>query len=460
MSEINKNKLDQFFSDSMEHFNDVPSDNVWEGISDRLDEDDDRPVFWWRKGLLMVLPLLVIGLIGAYYFTSNRPGSKKYEKSIVSIEQKPNSSPSEKDQIQDFNPSEIQNQNENEAQLITDQSTSTKKELSKPDVPSESKIVKPQNNKAYTPSQRTISYPSSVAVEDTESESSISQARSIAAIPVFDQSNINADKTIEHKTPTVENKASKGSTTDQTKIDALKSLESLNHKLDFPELARSFALDHERNLNAPPIIITKEDHFSKYRIGLSGRFANTFVSDNNMFNGNESYGLRQEYYLSDRLSITNAIHFNIQHYDIKPTSTAIEPVVVLRYTSRSFDDSGGVQKIESNSEYLDFSLGLKYKLGARLFGFSTFVNPAFVGQIYSPQTFNFLDLQGNMQVRHNKNIVMYLGSANLNLGIERQLNKNLHLQVSIWGEQSFIPIGLQREKIKTIGISTSLLFGK
>lgn len=458
MSEINKNNLEEFFSNSMEHFDSTPSDLVWEGISDRLDDDDQKPIFWWRRYLWMALPIIGVGLIAIYFASTKHDAPHLIEQPISQHVTNQNESNNQNYKPEDNKLTKDQNENialynskTSSQNLSTDQRTSD----------NFSSVLKSTNHNKLQPQINNIEQQLLVD-QTTPTRNKVKlETNNLGSLnnDLF-KNNFPVDTVIQQYPEQITNSLITNSTVDEkgTKevIDKSKQKETFAYsKLELPS-----NLEHHRILNAPSIVIIKnENNTSKYRLGITGRFANTFVSDNNMFNGNESYGMRQEYYITNKLAITNAIHFNIQHYDIEPGTQSIEPVIVKRYTSRSFDDTGGVQKIESNSEYLDFSLGLKYDLKKRFFGFNTFINPSFVGQIYSPQTFSFLDLEGNLRIRENKRVVMYLGSANMNFGIEKRLNKHMYLQVSIWGENSFIPIGLQREKIKTLGISTSLLFG-
>lgn len=461
MSELDKNKMEEFFSNSMEHFNESPSDLVWEGISDRLDEEDHKPIFWWRRYPLMVLPILVIGSLTIYYFIGRTETPRTSDHAITEIiQEKETTEPikqnyeKENDQLSSGQVEHKESNSTNSNQIDTEatksntglsESPATKdqKDLGRNPLPNSNQNPQPAINRTKSNQDNSI-------IEDQKNNGSLNQ-------------NIYSPNSIENQKQNPKDTQSdlnNYSLIQENKQIAKTGKDKAIQLISFPELVGFKELIHKRELGSPAIVIVEDKHTANYRIGISGRFANTFVSDNQMFNGNESYGIRQEYDLNNRLAITNAIHFNIQHYDIEPATNTIEPVIVQRYTSRSFDDSGGVQKIESNSEYFDFSLGLKYGLGRRIFGFSPFINPSFVGQIYMPQTFKFIDSRGGLKVRENKRIVMYLGSANLNFGIEKQLNDHLRFQITMWGEHSFIPIGLQREKITTLGISTSLLFGK
>jgi len=460
MSEINKNNLEEFFSNSMEQFNDSPSDRVWEGISDRLDEEDRRPVLWWRHYPLMVLPIMVIGALALYSLINRNENQKIIDNPIAQKAQvKETIDPIKQnyeivsDQMQEVVSENVKIKETDPDKLnsktITLNPTSSRS--------SNARVQELETNSQYN-SYQYSEQRSNKPIADVNDLQNEQQINNVSLNNSINDPRSSDNEDQEQKLINEKNNSNSYPLEIENKQDATQK--QVNQLFSFPILDGLIEIEHDRKLVSPPIVKIEKDHWSKYRVGLSGRFANTFVSDNKMFNGNESYGLRQEYYITKSLAITNAIHFNIQHYDIESSATTIEPVVVQRYTSRSFDDSGGLQKIESNSEYVDLSLGLKYELGRRLFGFKTFINPSFVGQVYMPQTFKFLDLRGDLRVRENKSIVMYLGSANLNIGVEKQLNKHIYFQVSLWGEHSFIPIGLQREKIQTIGISTSLLFGK
>ncbi len=65
------NNIEDFFNNSMEHFNDAPPDSVWNGINNRLDQS---PVWWkqpkiWASGLFL---FLLIGSIIGYSIHMNQ----------------------------------------------------------------------------------------------------------------------------------------------------------------------------------------------------------------------------------------------------------------------------------------------------------------------------------------------------------------------------------------------------
>ena len=58
------NRIEDFFNKSLESFNDAPTDAVWAGLADRLDEEKATP--FYKKSLFIIgmLSLLLLTFSG------------------------------------------------------------------------------------------------------------------------------------------------------------------------------------------------------------------------------------------------------------------------------------------------------------------------------------------------------------------------------------------------------------
>lgn len=114
MNESNKN-LESFLKKSYEGFDQEPSDMVWKGLEERMDEDKDnrrRPFWWiWLRNSLGVLAIIGISAL-AYYFTTKNSNESVASSEASSIETKTSTN---------FDTKDIE---ENETHLITDRSNS------------------------------------------------------------------------------------------------------------------------------------------------------------------------------------------------------------------------------------------------------------------------------------------------------------------------------------------------
>jgi len=483
MNDKLNNNLEEFLNNSMDHFDDVPSNNVWDSVEQKLDgemeEEKNKPFFFGWK---FISSLIVIGILVAsisVFQIKNNQEIKTIQDQLSQLENKNHINPNSEEkelstlstqvELKSLEEDELKANTKEQEPIKSPHTTQTTDQIisynnSKNEYPSSKN--KSKFNKTLSTFKNNIDTKNNIpnifersnaplSIEDDLSNSE-SLTQVVKTAPERKNNNIISSKS----TNTLKkNKTDRNSIpSDLSNRKNQTVIESLNSKLYFlPNNENQINL---LNLSEPIIVNRPDSHFSsRYRIGLNARFANTFIKHNTDFNGTESYGIRHEYLLNDRWALTNSINFNIQHYDIIGESGIVEKAVVREYTNRDFNDIS-IREIDVNAEYIDIPLGLKWNFKETRRGWNYFINPSAVWQIYLPQMFSFTQTDQNVIVRNDSRIIASLGSASIDVGIEKRIGNHFYFQCSLWGEYSFIPLGTQQDKIKLVGVRTSLLFGK
>ncbi len=458
MEERKDNNMEDFFRNSMEQFDDTPSDTVWSGIEDRLVKSDEKNRFifkmWFFRGMFF---LCLIGAAMTYfYFLEDVSQIDEFQK--LSNEK-----------VHDKR-SKNQKREEDEKRLSFDETKSV--EL----VSNKEKVEIDRSNK-YLNTKHSVQDISQKRNNDVASINYNKVDKINIDEPVFNVSSESSASMISDSRSNKMNHTSRQEEVFNTnRTDAvypqqeaildtqylkIKKLNSLANVGFMPLLSFSSTV---KNINSNRLTFfsntrSKRSHFGNYKLGISGRFFQTFVSDfDGVFNASESFGIRHELALSKKVWLTNAIYYNIQHYDVMPMNGPVNHDVLARYTAKDFQTE--IVTIESKSEYFDFPLGLKWSFNKKDSGWSMFINPSINWQLYLPQNFKFIQADDVVIERNDQRMFAYLGSTAMRWGIEKKMSNSMFFQLDLWGEYSFIPIGIQEEKLKMLGISGSILFGK
>lgn len=467
------NNLEDFLNSSMERFDDVPSSQVWDKIDKRLVEDKKKPNFITWKFLLPIFLITVSVLsISLFLFKNNNEIniiqdqlSQIENQNIESLEKKtPVVAIENNDDIQ-LNNTISQNTSNTKTPIENNGKNTIEEKVSPLDTQEKrANVSNSSSSQKRTPTVEKKIFNNKSKEKQTQNSSSFSKIIP-ASIDYTNFSNTTPNPPITFvEKPNSSTPLIKKNIVENNPFNPLFKIASpqIISPLEVKDYLLFISQRDIGNLAfTEPIMASKSDHslFHHYRFGLNARFANTFIKHNTDFNGTESYGFRHEYILNPKWAITNSINFNVQHYDITTSSGILEKAVVREYTDRDFNDIG-VTEIDVNSEYIDIPLGIKWNYKVSPTGWSYFLNPSAVWQVYLPQMFSFIQTDNNVIVRNDSRIVASLGSANLGLGMEKKIGDHLYFQCSLWGEYSFIPLGTQKDKIKLIGVRTSLLFGK
>lgn len=432
MEEKDNRGLENFFKNSLENFDQEPDDQVWSKVTAMLDNDEEnkKTPFWlnfFSKLPIYLLSTLTLAVILSYLTNDHK---------LFSIRTV--------DQI-----SETTQSSYNDKKAIVQ--TTTQPNLIR------EKTIEQQKSRLET---RTT--PIKKVITKTSNPKSVAPYTAITK-----ENRIENNFTTQPTTQSIKADIPKMILFSASPKDVIELKRDLLNAITHLELYKSKLLSNKERV-LPTVTLGKSitphqvrDNSSKYSIGLSARFFHTAVNDADDFNGSESYGLVQDFKLFPSLELNLGMYFNVQHYNINTNSDTepLDRLIVRQYTNRNIADDG-VTQIDASTQYYDMPLGLRWHFRNLNEKTSLYINPAIVWQVYLPQKFGFTTVDDKMGYRDYKGINASLGSSSLSLGMERKIGNSLALQLSLWGEYSFIRLGVQNEKFKMLGIKSSLLFGK
>ena len=435
------NNMEEFFKRSLEQFDEVPSDNVWNNVSDRLTLEAK-----WYDPILTVLksalPFLIAFLmIGAYHlYIQNSLTNYKTElseaKSIIENLQTENKGYlSQITGIEQLKSDFLENINDKKLEIET--LTKENKLISF----SYNQLLKTSNNNRNSNDQLTL--------QNLRNEIRILEERiqlKDAEILAF-KSNHNYES------------LSPSNRTTELFCSQFKYLPRVRSN-------RIINQNHLLSVNKPNSVTPNapsqtEDisniRYKRFKFGLKARYFNTLVKDSRLVNPGFSQGIRAEYMFGKKWGVTGDLLYNQRTYTIASSQGSFSPESLKNYPG-GVDQKLNVNNISARTRYFDASLGIKYipNFGTNKTNF--FINPSVVWHLYLPQDYQFGLTQESDIHYTQRTYLAYLGSGNLNVGFERKINSSLHFQVSLWGEQSFIPLGYERQYVSMFGASTSILF--
>lgn len=436
--------MEEFFNKSLEQFDNSPSDNVWENLAERM-ESEETFLQRWEHKLRRYLPLLLLLLSFGVYFgyaqgklnalqmqmssmveenlalRGNLVACGERQKQeqedgkangIVVEEGSDNETPIGSTSIE-LNGAEYPNKKE----LIKDFTVSNKAELA-----NRSLLREEQNNNAIA-----LNSVDNLASAAVDKEPIVTPNEPVPPLPKVTTKPPTAIQPIDQKTP---------------------------FAFVSPQTYISLGVVYVKPINQPDL-----PGKANYRIGYTARLFNTLTSVGRPLNFGFSTGVRQELKLFGAWSLTNAVRFNQQTYRVDNGNDFISPADLRKYPAGQ-EQSEQIRAIDIKSNYFDIPVGLKFTFGHTKKGFRYYVNPSATWLVYLPQNFSYTLSSGAKVEQKNKRYYGYFGTGNLEVGLEKRLRNNLFWQVGAWGERSFIPLGIEDQKITMFGLSTSLLFGK
>jgi len=459
MEDKNK-RLEEFFQNSMEQFNDVPSNNVWEGLSDKLDQNITWQQSLWAR-LKYILPLvLLFGFMGGYTCFTHHKLQKANLK--LAILQADNLSLEAENKLCGKNSVSLQNQ----------ESLSTKTVPISTVIPN-SAIEKTKSITAIeqkiTDTSLVKSLRKTIAVLQEKIQSQKTVLAALNKTTINNKLNTNNSflrkellTNISNEQGNIEGDNAQNSIIKEKDLTTNDIVKKEIRKLKLLELDQAISVSQNTlSANSKPISFPLDKHTisNRYRFGINTRLFTTITENPYHFNLGNSFGITQEYRLNKHWSITNNIQFNHQKYRVRSETGTLSNAVLKNFPGY-LNDSDNVVSIETESRYFDTNLGIKYCLISNWKNQKLSINPSIVWQLYLPQNFEF-NLQQSRNTVFTKNIYYaYLGSANISLVYEKRLGNKSNLQLSLWGEKSFIPLGEDNQYITMFGLSGGIIFGK
>ena len=466
MNEKDK-QLEDFFKKSMEEFHDSPSDSVWDQLSDQLEAEETFFTKMWKQ----VRPILPLGLLllcfGAISIYSY--GTIKDLQSINNLLQTSNLSLNDKI-------STLTNENQDlvmaNKSLQTDLKIKTKefekvqlqilesKESINNSISSHATIKK----KLQLSEALNITYQAQLeaCANDLSALSSLNaQGTGIGSregntmeddgrIGVVASSDVGLGLSNDRLENLVLSKIEPLTFSSGLKIEDLGD-GSPNERWKPGEFVKNPKGNQEEKLAISKSI--------QYRYGFTGRAYNTFVKGGNTLNFSTSYGLKHEIVFKEKWGLTHSLEYNDQEYTIEEVAGVLPRSVLDRFPG-SPGDYANVRSVKSRSKYFDTQVGVKYQMQSKKRKASYFINPSVVWQFYLPQEFNYNLIQAQDLLIERREYVAYLGSVNLQVGMERSLNDNMDFQLALFAEKSLIDLGFDDQDLTLVGLRTSILFGK
>ncbi len=448
------NKLEDFFNQSLNQFDDSPSDAVWEGLQKRM--DSERTILEkWTTTVRKLFPylLLLIGLGTYHFFSQNKINQLtqnleriKSENSTLTVN--------------------LENCDTKETELLTKNQllSAELNQLATSITALEQSVNKysAQRNRNYSP----MSNESAITVFSPTNE-----RRQLDLQPF----NPTPDKNFKLDTYVlIETKASE-SKVGVTKVEESKLREIVQRvKKTQPDnispfllplrpkltttLQPRFSIQHSNALiRGLRIEQDQEVKESNFRIGYQYLAFKTFVKTSTCFNFGNAHGIRMEKVFKNNFALTASVNYVDQEYKIKNGNNPIRVEDLLPYPGGvSFGDN--VTSVEVQSHHLNLPLGLKWTVRTWKNNFQFYVNPSLVWQMYFPQKFTY-EISGDSKIdRKNKQYFGNFGSGNLQLGLEKKLSESLVWQIGIWGERTIAPVGIENQNLTYVGLNTSILF--
>ena len=464
MDKRNKN-IEDFFNKSLAQFNDAPSDSVWAGIAQQLDYD--KPPFYklWKFWVRTFIGITALFLLSWGYYSTH--------KAIDMLTLKTTQLAQENEQLKlALNDCSI----ESESVISAKESTTTRENLVAKELQN---APKPNNNQRlkskritrtpfFTPSY--YSPIQNVAFSSFDKKASIYYPKTAALFsstpyqPSLLRSSKNDTSTKESEILAAKNII--GSDLSEEEMRAIK-------KRGFPKLAKLYNPNNGDNriksnfkrplpssfINYASLPITQV--FKKkldYRFGWSFGGMNTFTDKNDLFGPGYNNGFTSEWLIFKKIYLTTAIHHVQQNYEIKLNA---DNQGILQTYPGIEELTNVVTSINQHSHYLEFPIGLKWYFKDQQNGTKFYANPSLAWHFYFPQKFKYEQASNNgisTSNYTNDQYFGYLGTAQMQIGLEKPLFKRMHYQVGLWGEKSLIPMGVENRSLLNIGIRGAILF--
>jgi len=446
--------IEQFFNKSLEQFKDAPSDRVWENLSHQL--GDAPPTFFQRfKNWMLAGTLLALIAFSIWgYFTLSHKIQLLTDQTIV----------------QAINNASLQKQ------LSTCQNTTTSiqqtlQEVKEQPLRNTTPISNTSKTEAPVNKVRNTSFvfssPAFVNVSFGEDSPTVFSgsftSMKTSSIPF-------GDSYFFHRTAP-QSKQTNPFSTDQKKEEVSFPLSEeakeelvlsrgkpyatpLFTVLDKPRKAikgfRKRGLPSDFNWTFSPPIRTIKKFRPAYRFGIDATAYMVFTDQQDNFSLSQRFGVTNELQIYNNVFLTAGIGYRFQDYDIDITTNNQHILPLYPLSPESGNPSF---EIHQEVKILDVPLGLKWYSDWKENGNRYFVHPSMTWQFYFPQKFEYTEEDNKpISLAFSNQYFGYLGTAQLQVGLERNLGKKWNMQWGLWGEKSLIPMGLGDRSLFNFGV--------
>ena len=454
------NKLEDFFNQSINQFDDSPSDAVWAGLQERLDND----MTIWDKVSTIIRKyfpylILLLGLTTYHFFAQNK---------INSFEEKIDKYNTENTLLSN----QLKACGDQSTTLISNfESTAEQLELSTAKIQNLQHDLTASNALSKTLQNR-LAYNASILKtykEQTESlKNTVTFLSTPTSQPEIISSSIANSRPVSNRTATTPDEQNRKTIIYKNNFGkpVSKYTPPLTSRLPTFSLRRPANLA-PRVLLAPnalsriiPFIDTDEKAFkSRLRGGIELKAFHSISNTSNTLNFGHTGGIRLEWVLGEKFSFTGNISHVDQEYRVSNSNNPIPIQQLLEFpegTSFGLD----VNEINVENHYFEFPIGIKFPIKTYGDNLKIYANPSVVWQFHLPQKFEFNFTSNDKYEFKNKQYFGYLGSVQMAIGLEKAIHPNIVWQLGIYGEKSLVEFGAEHQHFSAIGLTSSFLFQK
>ena len=436
------NNMEEFFKRSLERFDELPSDDVWTGVSDRLTMEAN-----WYDPILSVLKsiypfLLAFAIVGAYHLYA--------QNNIAKL----------KEEFSNAQSGILGNGNENESLNETVRFDEVKEEFLVKINEKNKLIDKLENDLTILNTNYKNLKASSRQKIQAESEYTTVLNLQNEIAQLKEKLSIQNVELISLRQKSDSNNLSPSTRSTEVFCSSFRHLPGVKTHKIYNQNGLHALMNPKRLVNKRIEIEEEEEVRNKNRrlsVGVKLKYFNTLVKDSELINPGFSRGIRTEYQMNNKWAITSDFLYNEHAYTINAKTGTLTRESLEKYPG-GLEDNTNVNIVNTRSRYFDASLGIKYSPNFQIENFNFFINPSVVWQLYLPQEYQFNLLQESNVSYTANTYTLYFGSGNLSLGFEKRISSKLQFQVSLWGEQSFIPLGIDRQYVSMFGVGSALLF--
>jgi len=447
--------MEEFFRNSLDKFDDKPSDAVWSSLDQRLEED--KPNSFVKKWFKYIFPISLLLLGGSILFWHQNGVIKDYKNELITIKDKNSALKNEINQIKSSNIQHQSQENEIVATIEEKEKYTTEVKtsfLTRIDtvyivkyLPSET-----QNTWSYAQGKNTLN--ASTSIYNNQLDQFPDKLSYSKASPTGQNTRIILE------TP---NTLSWGSHKKSGLLYSLNSSGSLIPEVKLARIISSKENRKKKEIKGGPIIVVQDDIWGRpdfyYKAGFSMNLLSSLIGD--YFSASSTgfgYGLTQEIGLSTRVAITSGAKFTHQEYTLSNNGLPLEMSQVNSFP-RQDNYPNRIVKAEVENKFIEIPLGLKYDF-YRDSNKTFFLNPAVKFSLHKPQQFSYFLSENRFEIFSTDNRFAYLNAINLAVGVEKNINPFMCYQVSLGYDYSLEPIGIEHQTINSLYLRANLLFGK
>jgi len=469
-----RNNIEDFFNNSLDGFNEQPSNQVWSGIEEMLEV---KVPFWktlkfwgWFSGVAFLL----IGLV-SYQIIINHKMATLITQNTILLEQNQllsqeitqtqlvlKQTKEKKENIEELlNSVKVSEESESKADVYTSAGKNAKeqiyfaselaKERSDFSISSWVDSRKKANISTFAEANKRREERQIEDLWQTELEGSFQES------VIDEQSNTTKDlvlNSIESKSELADNALA-----NRESLKSLSGISQYQHFLPNPKVYQQINLALIKASYIPPVEmkLTKPDFTPSLRLGLTGSVFSSISNIPNSIHVANNSGLVLQWQAFRNFGFTGGLRHTELAYEVLLDADNQE---LLEAYPNTENINSSVETISATHHYLDLPIGVIWKIPIGDKDNKLYINPSMAWQFYLPQTFRYETFDKTTIITQNNRLYAYFGSTILSLGYEQKIKNGLRLQMGLWAESSFVEYGLDNRSGTNLGASATLVFGK